>query len=753
MMTTPRVILSLAVFTSLSVVAAEPIDPVDYVDPLIGVDGGGAVFPGAIVPFGLVSLSPDTNAPQNTSGYRSNRPIIGFSHNHSSGTGGTARYGNLLVMPQTGEPSLGVLSEGARIESETAAPGYYAATFVDSGVRAELTASARSGVHRYTFPNDGPARILFDVTASRNTRSPDEDPSSKCTAAEARIVSDRGFEGQASFEGGWGGANPHTVFFAAEFDRPFDRSGGWEQETFTPGASEVSGLQAGLFAEFDLAAGETVGLQVGVSYLSLENARKNLAVTKAKSFDEVRADAVASWRDYLDRIRITGGTPDERTIFYTALYRTAMMPNDVTGEVPGFPEDEPHYWNFYCIWDTYHTVNPLYTLIDPKRQADLIRSLIAVYEKHGWLPDAWIAGGYGSIQGGTHADTLIADAVVKDVPGFDREKAYAAIRKNATEPGPALDERNASWGNIKQGRFPEYFTLGYLPIVDPVGGNMISCPTSRTLEYSVNDYSVATVARALGKTEDAERFENQSRNAWTLWNPETKFFWAKDHDGKWAEGFRPDMRLRSYRGPYYEGSPWHYVFAMRHDVQGLVERLGGPEATIEFLDEYFDGGFHTQQNQPTLLTPWLHTYAGRPDKNVDRVRAGLRGSYQAARLGLPGNDDAGTMSAWYVFGAMGFYPVTGQDIYLLASPIFDEVTVQLGDSGKTFVISAPGRSEENRYVQSATLNGKPWNQAWFRHGDIIDGAELILTMGPQPSEWGTQTPPPSLTPTPTTPAP
>jgi predicted alpha-1,2-mannosidase len=432
-------------------------------------------------------------------------------------------------------------------------------------------------------------------------------------------------------------------------------------------------------------------------------------------------------------------------MFYSALYRTALMPADVTGDVPGFAADTPQFWNFYCLWDTYHTVNPLYTLIVPDRQSAIIRAMLAIYDKHGWLPDSWIANNYGAVQGGTHADTIIADAFAKSLTGFDREKAYAAIRKDATEPAPTLDPADASWGNIKRGRFGEYFKLGYLPIENPLRGNRLSCPTSRTLEYAVNDSSVGTAARILGKTEDAARFARQSMNGWNLWNPETKLFWAKDSDGKWVEGFKPDLDRPSYQGPFYEGTPWQYAFALRHDIHGLIKRLGGKDAMLAYLDQYFDGGFHNQSNQPTLLTPWLYTYAGRPDKTVDRVRAAMAKGYKNARKGLPGNDDAGTMSAWYVFAAMGFYPNAGQDLYLLASPVFSRITIQLGESGKTFVISAPGLSPENKYVQSATLNGKPWDQAWFRHGDISGGAVLILKMGPKQSDWGTRTFPPSPT--------
>ena len=729
---------------------AQPFDPVDCVDPFIGVDGGGSVLPGALVPFGMASLSPDTIAPQDTSGYNSHKPIIGFSHNHTSGTGGAGRYGNLLVMPQTGMFSLAMLTNGATIKDEAASPGYYSATFADSGMKAELTVSARSGVHRYTFPDGGRARILFDVSATRNTGepnyqspNPDKTKTSRCTAAEARIISDHGFEGEASCKGGWGGKSPYTIYFAAEFDHRFAAYGGWQNDLQMAGTNFVNGTQSGLYAEFDVKAGESVGLQVGISYLSLENARKNLARTHGKTFDQVRTEAEATWRDYLNRIQVEGGTATERTIFYTALYHTAFMPTDVTGDAPGFPADQSQFWNFYCLWDTYHTINPLYTLIAPDRESAIVNFLVAICQKNGWLPDAWTAGDYGSIQGGTHADTVIADAFIKGLGGFDRKKAYEAIRNNATQPAPPLAAGDAQWGNIKKGRFGDYFTLGYLPIENPLGANQESCPVSRTLEYSVNDYSVATVARILGKTADADFFTKQSLNGWKLWNPATKFFWAKDRQGQFVDGFKPNLRLKSWLGPFYEGTPYQYAFSMRHDVQGLINRLGGKAAFLAFLDKYFDGGFHDQGNEPVILNPWLYNYVDRPDKTVDRVREEMVLNYKAVRVGLPGNDDAGTMSAWYVWAAMGFYPVTGQDVYLLASPIFSKVTLQLG-GGKTFSIRAENLSSENKYVQSAKLNGKAWNQAWLRHADLIDGGTLELEMTATPSDWDGKNRPPSL---------
>jgi predicted alpha-1,2-mannosidase len=252
------------------------------------------------------------------------------------------------------------------------------------------------------------------------------------------------------------------------------------------------------------------------------------------------------------------------------------------------------------------------------------------------------------------------------------------------------------------------------------------------------------VADRLGKKEDAERFRQSSLNGYKLFDPNNKFFWGKSAQGEWMPDYDPKTMVMGWMPTYYEGTAWQYRFSMPHDIAGLIKRLGGDREFVGILDYYFDHKLHYSGNEPGFLTPWLYDYAGRPDKAVDRVRAILANDFALKASGYPGDEDCGAMSAWYLFSAMGFYPNAGQDIYLLSSPLFTKVTVQLGSSGKTFVISAPELTEENRYVQSATLNGRPLNQAWFRHGDIIDGAELILKMGPAPSKWGTSVPPPSL---------
>jgi predicted alpha-1,2-mannosidase len=710
---------------------SNPPDALHCVDPFIGVDGGGNLEPGACLPFSMVRLGPDT-LDAGPSAYRSGKPMLGFSENHLSGTGGKGRYCNVRVTPQTGE--LNLTNFSSVLTNEYAEPDYYSATMEANDVKAELTCTERCGVHRYTFPGTNTARILIDASSTWSTEAK-KNQTTTCTGASAKLISDFAVEGSATCHGGWGNDAIYTIYFAAEFDRPFAACGTWNGETVNPDSKEVKGKKCGVYVEFKATDGNTVGLRVGISYVGLENARKNLTQTDGRTFDQVKAAGQQKWRDFLGKIEVQGGTPEQRQLFYTALYRTVVMPTDVTGENPRWQSSEPHFWDFYTFWDTYHCNNSLYTLIVPDHESDIIRCALDIFQNRTWLPDAWVAGDYASVQGGINADNVIADGVVKGLKGFNLQLAYEAVKKDASVPSPDY---------TKYGRAPEYFTLGYLHCDSLDAGNEFSVPTSRTLEYAMNDFAAAQIARAVGETNDAENFTRRSLSGFSLFNPKTKFFWARNRQGIWLDGFDPDLQRRSWQGPYYEGTPWQYAFYVNHDIQGLINRRGGNEPFVAALDQLFDGNHYNPGNEPDLLSPWLYTYAGRPDKNVDRVHALLAKYYHAARTGWPGNDDAGTMSAWYVFGAMGFFPNTGQDVYLLASPIFSQVTMHLG-GGKAFQITANNLSEDNKYVQSATLNGKPWEKGWFRHQDIIDGADLVLEMGPAPSDWGTKAePPPSV---------
>jgi predicted alpha-1,2-mannosidase len=728
--------------------AAQTIaDPLALANPLVGTAkfDGGAMYPGAALPFSMVKLSPDTTS-CSTAGYNPTEPILGFSHTHIGGTGGKAFGGQIRVRPQTGP--LNVAPPPSPKEHETASPGYYAVDLTLDRVHAELTTTERAGFHRYSFPTNSTARVLIDLASVIDNYGP-KDPAGYPTGCTGRFISDREMEGSSSIFAGYGEL-AFTVYFVAVFDQPATNLGVWLDATAWPGVTEVTGIEkqsAGLYAEF--APGSTLNLRVGISYTSIELARQNLKPAAGLNFDQVRARAEAVWRQHFASITVEGGTEVQRRQFYTALYHTVLAPIDVTGDNAGWAKDpqQPVYWDIYTLWDTSRTTDPLRTLIYPDRESAIIRHLLAVYQKINWLPDSWVYNKQGiPFQGGTHADNVIADAVVKNLSGFDREIAYAAVRKNATEADPKTGKIHPGVG-----RLAPYLALGYVPAITYTSKNAegrkneFSAGVSRTLEYAYNDFCVSQVAATLNHTNDATRFRERSLGVYGLFNPQMKLFWGKSVSGEWMPDHDPAKKVLGWADAYYEGSAWQYRFSMPHDMQGLINRYGGNDAFIKVLDEYFDRGLHWQGNEPCFLTPWLHVYAGRPDKNVDRVRDIMARDFKLAPAGYPGDEDVGAMSAWYLFAAMGFYPNAGQDVYLLASPVFTKVTLKLGASGKFFVITAPGLSAENKYVQSATLNGQPWDKAWFRHGDIINGAELILHMGAKPTGWGSKTRPPSIT--------
>lgn len=715
-----------------------------WVDPFIGTEIGNTL-PGVNLPFGMVRLGPDVAPPNHTTGYRPDKPIRGFTHNHLSGTGGGARYGNIMLIPETGEKEL--YPQPSKY-NEYARPGYYSVTLKngEGEVKAELTATARTGVHRYTFfkrpkadttstllltylPVDTiHAHVLIDASTIINMV---EAEATSNTYSRVSIISDHEIEGSGAFKGGWGGENPYEVFFAASFSRPFTSSGTWADGRFDENAKQREGVNIGAYTDFVLRQQEQVEVRVGISYISQEKARENLEESLPREFDAIRSDADSTWNRLLDKIEIEGGTPEQKTTFYTALYHTFVMPAEMgKDENPGWQSDKTHFWDFYTLWDTHRTVMPLHTLLIPEKQSAIVQCLLDIYEHRGWLPDAWTAGDYAYVQGGTNADVVIADAVIKSLPGIDLNKAYAAIRKNAD---------SISDDPYKYGRYnKEYNGIGYL-------SSSVKNGSSRTLEYAYNDFCIAQVAKRLGKEDDYQRYLKRSYNSLNLFDSTTGFFWAKDHAGKWMPGFSPTFKRPDYwNGPYfYEGTPWVYSTYFPHDVQLLINKHGGDAKFIQFLDELFDGEHYEIGNEPGFLTPYLYHYAGSPHRSMERIRK-LLSEFTTGRAGLPGQDDSGAMSAWYVFNAMGFYPVAGQDLYLVGSPLFPQSSIHLAN-GKAFTVCANKTSRENKYVQSAKLNGQTLNKPWFTHEDLKDGGSLELEMGSAPSGWGRQVPPPSLT--------
>jgi predicted alpha-1,2-mannosidase len=509
-------------------------------------------------------------------------------------------------------------------------------------------------------------------------------------SSSLHVTGKRTLEGGGTFAGGW---NPgrYTLWFAARFDR-------------TPSARPGRGATW----LFDTRHARAVEVSIGLSFRSAAAARRNIP---RAGFARTRRTADAAWRRALGRIRVRGGSGAQRSIFATALYHSQLMPHDL---------GDGAYDDFLALWDTFRTQNPLIALIDPRREAAIVRSLIDTYRHTGWLPDARVAGAPGVTQVGSDADVVVADAVVKGLPGIDLRAAYRAIAKDAkVQPRhPAIQGRDLR----------DYARLGYVSLSAPRSA-------SRTLEYAYDDFAVAEVAQRLGHRRDARRLLARARNWTKLWDPATRSIRPRSANGTFAQAFDPAQRSFGFGQPFYEGTALQWSTFVPHDVHGLIDRLGGDSAAVAWLDSLFASGGYDPSNEPDLLAPYLYIHAGRPDRTDDVVRNLLASAYSAGRGGLPGNDDSGTLSAWYVWSAIGLFPNAGQPYYYIGSPLFSRTRIEL-PGGRSFTIEARATSGANRYVRAATLDGRRLDRAWLTHSEVARGGVLRLDMGPSPSGWG-----------------
>ncbi len=727
--------------------------PTAYVDPFIGTGGAGwgvgSIVPGATRPFGMVKLSPDTStgdyAPDfaHCGGYwYPDTEIRGFTHNHLVGTG-AADQGNILVMPIVGINDYLSTEEGYRSrfdhETEVASPGYYAVTLDDDGIRAELTATEHVGFHRYTFPPTAQATVLIDVSAVMRTDSA-TDESVQVLPGNAEIVGSMTNHGSLSKR--YGG---QTIYFSAQFKRPMDDWGTFADGVVSPGATTAAGEHIGAYAQFDVRDGSPVELAVGISYISVEQAQINRMAEALGtwSFDRVREEAEAAWDAALSVIEVEGGTERQRRIFYTALYHAMMMPTlytDVNGLYMGFDgsvhsADGFRYYTDMSLWDTFRTLHPLLTLIAPDIQADIITSMVKMYEQSGYI-DRWPQGNgaTGSMIGDSPA-IVIADAWLKGVRDFDIDTAYEALVRQGTLEDPDAWHRPD---------LETYLTRQFLAMED-TGGSV-----SKTLEYAYADAALSLLAQALGDDTRADQFRERAGYYRNHYNPATGFLQGRHADGSFLEPFSPYYSADQY----VEGNAYHWTWYVPYDVAGLIQLFGGDQVMGARLDELFRRSeFHHDTalpdleywhgNEPDLHVSYLYDFAGRPDKTQHRVRWVMETKYDDTPAGLDGNDDGGTLSAWYVFSAMGIYPVAGTDVYLIGSPLFSRTTLHLKDGD--VVITARDASQANAYIQSAELDGRPLDHAWLTHADLIPGRTLDMVMGPKASAWARDgAKPPSL---------
>lgn len=707
-----------------------------YVDPFIGAEGGGNIFPGTALPFSMVRLGPDYGNKYKNAGWDDKGNIDGFSHTHVSGSGGGPKYGNILVMPVIGKIYLNDYSSPG--SDEKAEVGLYSVKLDKYDVSVRLSSTHSAGLHEYTFPKSDAAHILID--AGSFLIKPRYHPESQqLVGSEVRIISGKEIEGYSRIRGGWNMGGAYTVYFYALFDTPASHEGTWKSDKLAPGSkSEFDSCEkTGAWFTFKTYKGQKIKVKVGISFLSVGKAKENLKELTTWNIDQVQKEAENKWNDILDKVVINDNNEANKKIFYTAMYHAFLQPTNRTGENPKWHSDEPYYDDFYTIWDTFRATNPLFTLLNPALEGNLIRSLIDIYKFEGYMPDGRAGNDNGRVQGGTDADILIADAMVKKIDGIDYNKAFEAMLKDAEVP-PGGDERKEGRGGL-----PDYNTLGFVSTKYERAG-------SRTIEYANNDYAISVVAKNLGKNDLFKKYRKRASNWQNLWNFNIEsfgakgFIWPRHDDKSWASvDSISTLKGGSWPDFFYESNSWEISFYVPQDVKTLIEKCGGKDAFESRLDTFFTHpvknkddnlGIFNVSNEPGFLTPVLYNYINKQDKTAALVRKILAASYNTSRSGIPGNDDSGSMSAWYIFQALGFYPNTGQDVYLVSSPIFKDVVIHL-ENGKSLHVTAQNAGPENIYIQSASLNGKPLQKDWFRHTDIMNGGSLSFVMGSKLSGW------------------
>jgi predicted alpha-1,2-mannosidase len=711
------------------------------VDPFLGASGGGNVFPGAVVPFGEIKPGPDVAAPAGhdpNSGWNATDNIRGFSQTHVSGTGGGAKYGNILVMPTTGTPT--PLDAGSPRADERASAGFYSVTLARYNIGVDITAARRSAIYRFHYPQGAPANLLFDVShclVSGAKQGEDQ----ILTATDVKILSPTEIAGSSSVTRGWNKQpTSYTVYFYARLSAPAASWGTWINGQLTPGSKSAhteSGSSSGAWLTFADVGNDPVLMKIGISFVSVAQARQNLAAEiPGFDFDAVHAAALAQWDKALRNVELKGETPEQAQIFYTALYHTMLMPTDRTGDNPLWKSSEPYYDDYYAIWDIFRTSSPLLLLIAPERETQIVRALVDLYRHEGWLPDARSGNYNGRTQGGSNAEFILTDAFVKGLKGVDWKTALAAEMHDA-EVLPT--------DHFKEGRggLDDWHHLGYVSIE---GSDR---PASADMEYAADDFEIALLAKGLGDTAAYEKYLERSANWKKLWDPDfseggfTGFIRSRHRDGTWLTPFTAMDHCTWGGQTFYEGNSWTYSTFVPQDVAGMIEKSGGPDTFVRRLDAFFDvPGRYDVGNEPGFLAPYLYIWAGRPDKTDARVRQIIAASYHAGPSGLPGNDDSGAMSSWYAWGQMGIFPNAGQDVYLIGSPAYPQTTLHLA-GGKDFMIEARNLSADNIYVISATLNGRVLDRAWLRHPEIAAGGRLVLTMANAPNGWAQHNPPPS----------
>ena len=709
-------------------------DYTELVNPFIGTDFTGNTYPGAQAPFGMVQLSPDNGLPgwDRISGYfYPDSTIAGFSHTHLSGTGAGDLY-DILFMPvtlpynETAEGGLGIHSKFSHNDEEASA-GYYRVKLQDYNINVELTATPRCGVQRYTFPK-AESMVVLNLKKAMNW---DFTMDSQIEVVDSCNI--RGYR----FSEGW--ARGQKVYFATRFSRPFKAVEFDEAEIKLKG-EKVGTSKIARFM-FDTEEGDQVTIVTALSGVSVEGAVKNLnAEAPHNDFNQYLAAAKADWNKHLQRIAVKGGNADDQANFYTALYHSMLAPtiySDVDGQYYG-PDKQVHQANgwvnysTFSLWDTFRAAHPLFTYTEPERVGDMVQSFIAFYEQNGRLPVWNFWGSETDMMIGYHSVPVIVDAYLKGIGNFDAEKALEACIATSN-----IDEYRGIGSYKKNGYIPYNVTDQY---------NSENWSLSRTLEYAFDDFCIAEMAQKMGKTEIANEYYKRSQNYRNVFNPATGFMQPIDDKGVFQPNFSPD----EYTAHICESNAWHYFWSVQHDIKGLVSLTGGQDKFAAKLDSMFTYipagneelpifstgmiGQYAHGNEPSHHVIYLYNKVRQPWKAQKYAAQVMHELYTNAPAGLCGNEDCGQMSAWYVFSAMGFYPVnpvSGE--YEIGTPLFPEMRLSLGN-GKTFTVLAPNVSRENIYIQSVKVNGQPYDKSYITHQQIMDGSTVEFVMGNQPGE-------------------
>ncbi|MCC4227055.1 GH92 family glycosyl hydrolase [Zunongwangia profunda] len=687
---------AVVVFISVQVASAQTsFDPLPYVNPFIGTSNYGATNPGAIAPRGMASVSPfnvagriDLNPLEKDSQWLSNpyvhenQFLTGFSHVNMSGVG-CPELGVIITMPTTGDLETDHIKYGTTYSEETAEAGYYAVQLDKYKVKAEATASTRAGVSRYSFPA-GKSNVLLNLGLGLTNEQ----------GAMVRVVSPNEIEGMRMV-GSFCYNNAeaaYPVYFVAKFSKPADDFGVWKTPYKYEGLEsqwmgyngktrikkgftrEVVGDSIGAYMTYDFATPQEVEVKIGVSYVSIENARENLEQEVGDAtFEEVLAETQQAWKKKLQVVEVEGGTEDEKTIFYTALYHTQIHPNtlnDVNGEYPEIATgrigktDGTRYTTF-SLWDTYRNYHQLMSLLYPEEQLDMVRSMLEMYDENGWLPKWELNSTETFTMVGDPATVVLADTYLRGLTDFDVEKAYGAMLKSA------LDTTN----NPLRPGLKEYIDNGYLGVDGDVPG-----PVSTTQEYNIADYAIAQLAKKLGKKEDYKQFLKRSLSYKKLYNPETKFIQPKNSDGRWFAEFDPLAGANFAHNPgYIEGNAWQYLFMVPHDINGLKKLMGGNKKFEARLDELFEKDQFDMANEPDFAYGYLYNFIpGKEYKASEKIHELIATYYKNAPDGIPGNDDTGTMSAWVIYSMIGIYPITpAEPVYTFVVPTFNKIILHL----------------------------------------------------------------------------